>query len=116
MTVIGTLNHEKIVIYSKQGKNDTLILFQVTDRDVFLMILFKEKEFIPLPQLKTEICPRISTQDLLHVCELTNGNAGPKGQKKTKPRGLVMDVRLSDEYPFIRSPFTTVCNTTTRFD
>lgn len=57
-----------------------------------------EKEFIPLPQLKTEICPRISTQDLLHVCELTNGNAGPKGQKKTKPRGLVMDVRLSDEF------------------
>ena len=74
------------------------------------MILFKEKEFIPLPQLKTEICPRISTQDLLHVCELTNGNAGPKGQKKTKPRGLVMDVRLSDEYPFIRLPFTTLCN------
>ena len=82
------------------------------------MILFKEKEFIPLPQLKTEICPRISEQDLLHVCELTNGNAGPKGLKKTKPRGLVMDVRLSDEYPFIRSPFTTLrqCNTTTRFD
>lgn len=74
------------------------------------MILFKEKEFIPLPQLKTEICPRISTQDLLHVCELTNGNAGPKGQKKTKPRGLVMDVRLSDEYPFIRLPFTILCN------
>ena len=28
MTVIGTLNNEKIVIYSEQGKNVTLILFQ----------------------------------------------------------------------------------------
>ena len=28
MTVMGTLNHEKIVIHSKQGKNVTLILFQ----------------------------------------------------------------------------------------
>ena len=28
MTIIGTLNHEKIVIYSKQVKNVTLILFQ----------------------------------------------------------------------------------------
>ena len=64
-------------------------------------LFIQEKEFIPLPQLKSEICPRISAQDLLHICEL-NGNggaAGTKAQRKTKPRGLVVDVRPSDEYP-----------------
>ncbi|XP_078369645.1 TBC domain-containing protein kinase-like protein isoform X2 [Oculina patagonica] len=56
-----------------------------------------EKEFIPLPQLKSEICPRISSQDLLHVCEL-NDNGGAKVQRKTKPRGLVVDVRPPEEF------------------
>jgi len=59
-----------------------------------------EKEFIPLPQLKSEICPRISAQDLLHICELNGngGTAGTKTQRKNKPRGLVVDVRPSDEF------------------
>jgi len=56
-----------------------------------------EKEFIPLPQLKGEICPRVSAQDLLHICEL-NDNGGAKVQRKTKPRGLVVDVRPSEEF------------------
>lgn len=53
-----------------------------------------EKEFIPLPQLKAEICPRISAQDLLHICEINdNGATSPK-----RKRGLVMDVRPADEF------------------
>ena len=54
-----------------------------------------------MPQLKSEICPRISAQDLLHVCEL-NGNEGTSGtrpQNVKRKRGLVLDVRPADEYP-----------------
>jgi len=34
---------------------------------------------------------------LLHICEL-NDNGGAKVQRKTKPRGLVVDVRPSEEF------------------
>lgn len=56
-----------------------------------------EKEFIPLSQLKAEICPRISAQDLVHICELDE-NGSARGPRKTKPRGLTVDVRPAEEF------------------
>jgi len=55
-----------------------------------------EKEFIPLAQLKSEVCPRISAQDLLSICEI-NGEGGTGTSPKRK-RGLVVDVRPTDEF------------------
>lgn len=55
-----------------------------------------EKEFIPLAQLKSEVCPRISAQDLLSICEI-NGEVGTGTSPKRK-RGLVVDVRPTDEF------------------
>ena len=51
-----------------------------------------------------EVCPRISAQDLLHICEINDSNsAGLKpsaaNKRKSKPRGLIVDIRSTDEYP-----------------
>ncbi|XP_031552382.1 TBC domain-containing protein kinase-like protein isoform X2 [Actinia tenebrosa] len=60
-----------------------------------------EKEFLPLKQLKAEVCCRITAQNLIRIMELGNNvqswtTGSPK--KKAKPRGIVVDVRSPEEF------------------
>jgi hypothetical protein len=49
-------------------------LIQVID-DYYIIskIKFQEKEFVPVEQLKSEKCPRISLQDTLQVMDIRIG-------------------------------------------
>jgi hypothetical protein len=35
---------------------------------------FQEKEFLPVEQLKSEKCPRLSLQDMLQIMDIRNGD------------------------------------------
>ena len=59
-------------------------------------------EPVPLDELKTEKCPRISAEDLIELCELAGPSPTRSPTKKSQsgiPRLLVIDVRSQDEYP-----------------
>ena len=56
-----------------------------------------------LEELKSEVSPRISAEDLLELCEL-KGSASrspTKKNKNSKPIILVVDIRTNEEYPFL---------------
>ena len=61
-------------------------------------------EPIPLDELKSEKCPRISAEDLIELGELmgTSPSRSPtKRSKASKPKIVIVDVRTSDEYPLL---------------
>ena len=67
--------------------------------------MFQSMDAIPLEELKTEVCPRISAEDLLTLSGLlgaTNGRNTSERSRATKPRIIVIDVRSHDEYPWKR--------------
>ncbi|KAI0219641.1 TBC domain-containing protein kinase-like protein [Lamellibrachia satsuma] len=56
---------------------------------------------VPLEELKSEVCPHISAEDLLDLCGLlgaTNDQNPSKRTRCTKPRILVVDVRSYDDF------------------
>lgn len=55
-----------------------------------------------MDDLKAEVSPRISAEDLIDLCELTGPSHAKTPVKKTKsskPKLLVVDIRNSEEYP-----------------
>ncbi|KAG2466931.1 TBCK protein, partial [Polypterus senegalus] len=61
------------------------------------------REPIKLNELKAEVTPRISAEDLIDLCELSGLSHLKTPTKKTKsgkPKILVVDIRNSEEYPF----------------
>lgn len=53
---------------------------------------------VPLHELKSETCPRISAEDLLDLLDLI-----PNTKNKAKSQNIkivVIDIRPTDEYPF----------------
>ncbi|EDO40792.1 predicted protein [Nematostella vectensis] len=57
-----------------------------------------EKDFLSLKDLKAEVCPRVSAQDLVHIMELgENSWTTSSTSPRKKPRGIVVDVRTPDE-------------------
>ncbi|XP_056422015.1 TBC domain-containing protein kinase-like protein [Hyla sarda] len=59
------------------------------------------REPIKLSELKSEVSPRISAEDLIDLCELTVPchTKGPaKKTKSSKPKLLVVDIRNSDDF------------------
>lgn len=55
-----------------------------------------------MDDLKAEVSPRISAEDLIDLCELTGPSHSKTPVKKTKsskPKLLVVDIRNSEEYP-----------------
>nr|XP_044623370.1 TBC domain-containing protein kinase-like protein isoform X5 [Equus asinus] len=60
------------------------------------------RESIPLNDLKSEVSPRISAEDLIDLCELTvtgHFKTPTKKTKSSKPKLLVVDIRNTEEYP-----------------
>ncbi|XP_066429997.1 TBC domain-containing protein kinase-like protein [Eleutherodactylus coqui] len=59
------------------------------------------RELIKLSELKSEVSPRISAEDLIDLCELTvpSHAKGPtKKTKSSKPKLLVVDIRNSEDF------------------
>lgn len=59
-------------------------------------------EPIPLEELKSEKCPRISAEDLIELSELkgqVNTKSPTKKRLNSKPLILIVDARTVDEYP-----------------
>ncbi|KAJ7396935.1 TBC domain-containing protein kinase-like protein [Pitangus sulphuratus] len=62
------------------------------------------RDSIKLDDLKAEVSPRISAEDLIDLCELTGPSHSKTPIKKTKPskpKLLVVDIRNSEEIIFI---------------
>ncbi|CAB3989965.1 TBC domain-containing kinase, partial [Paramuricea clavata] len=62
-----------------------------------------EKEFLPVEQLKSEKCPRLSLQDMLQIMDIRNGDKtdyAAKSPSKTQSKswGLVVDIRHPEDY------------------
>ncbi|GAB5570586.1 TBC domain-containing protein kinase-like protein isoform X1 [Prionailurus iriomotensis] len=58
------------------------------------------RESIPLNDLKSEVSPRISAEDLIDLCELTvtgHFKTPTKKTKSSKPKLLVVDIRNSED-------------------
>ncbi|KAM8940080.1 TBC domain-containing protein kinase-like protein [Pelodytes ibericus] len=59
------------------------------------------REPIKLSELKAEVSPRISAEDLIDLCELTVSSypkAASKKSKSSKPKLLVVDIRNSEDF------------------
>ncbi|XP_025777969.1 TBC domain-containing protein kinase-like protein [Puma concolor] len=59
------------------------------------------RESIPLNDLKSEVSPRISAEDLIDLCELTvtgHFKTPMKKTKSSKPKLLVVDIRNSEDF------------------
>ncbi|XP_073458053.1 TBC domain-containing protein kinase-like protein [Aquarana catesbeiana] len=59
------------------------------------------RELIQLSELKSEVSPRISAEDLIDLCELTvpsHGKMNIKKTKSSKPKLLVVDIRNSEDF------------------
>ncbi|XP_041040392.1 TBC domain-containing protein kinase-like protein isoform X1 [Carcharodon carcharias] len=59
------------------------------------------RDSIRLNELKTEVSPRISAEDLIDLCELSGPTSSKMPTKKTKsgkPKLLVVDIRSSEEF------------------
>lgn len=71
----------------------------------FVALLFfvaKSRDSIKLNDLKSEVSPRISAEDLIDLCDLTgpgHSKTPPKKTKSSKPKLLIVDIRNSEEYP-----------------
>ncbi|CAH2300821.1 TBC domain-containing kinase [Pelobates cultripes] len=73
-------------------------------REVVTITLFAHpwgREPIKLNDLKSEVSPRISAEDLIDLCELTVSShlkASAKKSKSSKPKLLVVDIRNSEDF------------------
>ncbi|XP_004703509.1 TBC domain-containing protein kinase-like protein [Echinops telfairi] len=59
------------------------------------------RESISLNDLKSEVSPRISAEDLIDLCELTvtgHFKTPPKKTKSSKPKLLVVDIRNNEDF------------------
>ncbi|XP_070553007.1 TBC domain-containing protein kinase-like protein [Ptychodera flava] len=59
------------------------------------------REPLPLEELKSEVCPRISAEDLIELCELkgpSDSRSPAKKNKASRPKMLVVDVRSSEDF------------------
>lgn len=54
---------------------------------------------VSLDTLKSELCPRISAEDLLELIDRDQA-ALRANQSRAKPKLFIIDVRPADEYPF----------------
>lgn len=58
----------------------------------------QSREPLALGELKAEVSPRISAEDLIDLCELSL--AGPsKRTRAGKPKIIAVDIRAAEEYP-----------------
>ncbi|XP_046853443.1 TBC domain-containing protein kinase-like protein isoform X2 [Xenia sp. Carnegie-2017] len=62
-----------------------------------------EKEFLPVQQIKSEKCPRISLQDMLHILDIrlqnkTDSSAKRSNKVSLKSWGIVVDIRPPEDY------------------
>jgi TBC domain-containing protein kinase-like protein len=55
---------------------------------------------LALSDLKAEVSPRISAEDLIDLCELSVGGQ-TKRSKASKPKILAVDIRSIEEYPSV---------------
>uniref|UniRef100_A0A674A2R0 TBC1 domain containing kinase n=1 Tax=Salmo trutta TaxID=8032 RepID=A0A674A2R0_SALTR len=58
------------------------------------------REPLALSDLKAEVSPRISAEDLIDLCELSVGGQ-TKRSKASKPKILAVDIRSIEEYPSV---------------
>ncbi|ETE71113.1 TBC domain-containing protein kinase-like protein, partial [Ophiophagus hannah] len=59
------------------------------------------RDSIKLNDLKSEVSPRISAEDLIDLCDLTGPGHSKTPTKKTKsskPKLLIVDIRNSDDF------------------
>lgn len=59
-------------------------------------------EAVSIEELKSEKCPRISAEDLIELGELAgpvNSRSPTKKMPTSKPKLVVIDVRMPEEYP-----------------
>uniref|UniRef100_UPI00358E9E24 TBC domain-containing protein kinase-like protein isoform X2 n=1 Tax=Myxine glutinosa TaxID=7769 RepID=UPI00358E9E24 len=59
------------------------------------------RDTVPISELKMEICPRISAEELLELCEPARSRSEPSEGRRSRgarPRALVLDVRSADEF------------------
>ena len=62
----------------------------------------QEKDVLNLDILAAEVCARISSQDLLRMCDVGDSNPAdlsPSEKRKSKISGLIVDIRSAEEYP-----------------
>uniref|UniRef100_A0A8C0GZJ4 TBC domain-containing protein kinase-like protein n=1 Tax=Chelonoidis abingdonii TaxID=106734 RepID=A0A8C0GZJ4_CHEAB len=67
----------------------------------FIFLSLKSRDSIQLNDLKAEVSPRISAEDLIDLCELTGPSHFKTPTKKTKsskPKLLVVDIRNSEDF------------------
>nr|XP_060511813.1 TBC domain-containing protein kinase-like protein [Panthera onca] len=80
-----------------------MIIIVVVIIIIIIIILLKatSRESIPLNDLKSEVSPRISAEDLIDLCELTvtgHFKTPTKKTKSSKPKLLVVDIRNSEDF------------------
>lgn len=64
------------------------------------LFFWQSREPLALGDLKAEVSPRISAEDLIDLCELSL--AGPtKRTRAGKPKIIAVDIRTAEEYPYI---------------
>lgn len=64
----------------------------------WLSFFLQSREPLALGELKAEVSPRISAEDLIDLCELSL--AGPtKRTRAGKPKIIAVDIRAAEEYP-----------------
>ena len=76
-----------------------------------LFDVLQSREPLSLEELKSEVSPRISAEDLLELCDLKPGavpgsRSPTKKTKSSRPVIMCVDVRSSEEYPFLMASFT----------
>lgn len=84
----------------RRGFKECYAFNSITFNIIFLLL--KSRDSIKLDDLKAEVSPRISAEDLIDLCELTGPSHSKTPVKKTKPskpKLLVVDIRNSEEYP-----------------
>ncbi|XP_075785815.1 TBC domain-containing protein kinase-like protein isoform X3 [Pelodiscus sinensis] len=81
------------------GSRDSMSCFSADYQDVSKSDLSRDS--IQLNDLKAEVSPRISAEDLIDLCELTGPTHFKTPTKKTKsskPKLLVVDIRNSEDF------------------
>ena len=59
----------------------------------------QSREPLALSDLKAELSPRISAEDLIDLCELSLAGGG-KRTRAGRPKIVAVDIRSSEEYPY----------------
>ena len=63
----------------------------------------QSREPLALSELKAELSPRISAEDLIDLCELSLAGGG-KRTRAGRPKIVAVDVRSAEEYPYAAEP------------